>query len=50
MDFMYYIKWRIRPTVLITGLSNYRTREAAERQVAYWQRIFAANVYYIERR
>jgi hypothetical protein len=45
---MFLIKWRGQSKVVVAGLSRYRSTEAAEKQIAIWQRIFPANRYYIE--
>lgn len=47
---MFKIKWRNRRNSLrvITGLSRFETREAADRQVAKWQQHFPQNTYHVE--
>lgn len=50
---MFKIKWK-RPTrhgtpVVVTGISRYPSRDAADRQVARWQIHFPANKYFVER-
>lgn len=47
---MWIVKWqnRLRPSLAVTGLSRYPTREAAERQVGIWARMFHFNSYYVE--
>ena len=47
---MFIIKWRnrLRSKTVVTGISRYPTKEAAETQIARWQAVFPANSYYLE--
>ena len=46
---MFLIKWQPYNSLrIITGISRYDTREAAEKQIAIFSQLFRRNAYFVE--